>query len=577
MPLDGAFLHCIKNEIEKKALFSRVDKIYQPSKDEFVLLLSKQGFEGRLYISAKPSSPRIQFTRQKIENPAVPPMLCMLFRKYLISAKLTAVRQDGLERVLSFDFETRNDFGDTVTVSLVTELMGRNDNIILVGEGGRIADAVRRTDAESDRRIMPGAVYEPPVRNERLDFLLSATDEIISAVKEKGGDTAEALYGSVCGISNIFINGLVPFCKDTYELSEKDVKILSDNIDGLKNQIISGGTPVSFENIKGRRDFSFAVLKSEGFGSSREYESYSEMLDDFFGEKDLKERMRSKTSSLSKKINTLLSRTERRLVNQRAELEATESRENLRIFGELIKANIHSLKTGDCAATVINYYSENCESVEIPLDVKLSPVQNAQKYFKEYRKANTARAKLAELIEKGEKEAEYLMTVLLEIENAQNDRDIAEITEELTESGYIRSAPENRRKKNKKPAPLNPIEYLSSDGFRICVGRNNTQNDLLTIKTAGGADMWFHTKDIPGAHVIVFSGGRQITDSALNEAAEIAAVHSKAKEGAAVRVDYLPAKRVKKPNGAKPGMVVYENYKTAFVVKDSEKIKPLLK
>ena len=300
------------------------------------------------------------------------------------------------------------------------------------------------------------------------------------------------------------------------------------------------------------------------------YSTFSNLLDEFYNERDKKERIRIKTAALLKSANTLLSRTKRRLANQTEELRQTEDREQLRVYGELIKANLHSIKNGDSEVEVMNYYSETCDNITIKLDPTISPVANSQKYFKEYRKANVARVKLAELIEKGESEKTYLESVIHEIEAAETDSDINQIAEELFEGGYIRRPKGITLSKRDKKPKLDTIDYISTDGFKISVGRNNIQNDLLTIKTAGGRDMWFHVKDIPGAHVIVFADGNEIPDTTLDEAARIAAYHSKAAEGVTVKVDYLPAKKVKKPNGAKPGMVIYENYNTAYVSKSSD-------
>jgi predicted ribosome quality control (RQC) complex YloA/Tae2 family protein len=275
---------------------------------------------------------------------------------------------------------------------------------------------------------------------------------------------------------------------------------------------------------------------------------------------------------LIKTVNNTLSRVRRRLENQRQELKQTEQREHLRECGESIKANLHRIKTGDTACDVVNYYSESCEQIRIALDPALTPTQNAQKYFKEYRKANTAVIKLTERIEQGETELKYLESVALELERAVSDGDLNEICNELSSEGYLKRS--NTKEKVRRTAAA-PIEYCSSDGFKILVGRNNRQNDELTVRMASGRDYWFHTKHIPGAHVIVFAQGEEIPSRTLEEAAKIAAAHSKAPNGVSVEVDYLPAKRVKKPNGAAPGMVVYENYQTAYVTVDQAGVQQL--
>lgn len=573
MAFDGAFLSAVRGEIEELSVGARVDKIYQPSKEELVIGLSSPAFSGRLYISARPSAPRIHFTNQKIENPPVPPMFCMLLRKKLSSAKLIAVRQNGFERVIYLDFEGRNDFGDIVVITLAAELIGRNANLILIDSDQRIIDSVRRTDIEAARHIMPGARYTPPEGRGLTDLFFADDNSVINVIKECSGSLFDAFIKNFSGVGPLAVYEIIGEDKNCEQLSKSELDRIIRNIKVFRQSIKNGGKPTVFGISDTKKDYYFFLPGVYKNSEYKTFDSYSSLLDEFYAERDRKERMRAKTATISKAVNTLLSRTGRRLQNQKQELSETEDREQLRIYGELIKANLHSIKNGDSEVEVMNYYSENCESIIIKLDPTLTPLANSQKYFKEYRKANVARVKLAELIEKGRAEEQYLESVLHEIETASSDNDINQIAEELYEGGYVRKPRGFVPKKGQKKLKLDTIDYLSSDGFKISVGKNNIQNDLLTIKTAGGRDMWFHVKDIPGAHVIVFAEGKEIPETTLDEAAMIAAFHSKAAMGVTVKVDYLPAKRVKKPNGAKPGMVVYENYNTAYVSKSSDILK----
>lgn len=568
MAFDGAFLSAVVSEIRRKAINCRVDKIYQPSKEEILLSLSSVAFSGRLYVSVRSSSPRIHFTNQKIENPPVPPMFCMLLRKKLLNSKLINVRQKGFERAVYLDFEGRNDFGDKTVYTLVAELIGRNANLILNSEDGKILDAVKRTDIEASRRIMPGAKYEAPEDRGLVDISNLNISTLLDIIKGSKGPIFDLFFKNFSGICPLAVNEIIGEDKNCEELRENELNALISRFKCFLEHI-NNPVPVVFETQNDKKDYYFFVPSLYSETNIEEYDDFSCLLDDFYDKRDKKERMRIKTAALNKAVSTLIARTKRRLNNQSEELSRTDNREELRIFGELIKANLHLIKNGDSEVTVMNYYSENCDNIVIKLDPTLSPVNNSQKYFKEYRKANVAKIKLAELIEKGKDELIYLESVLHEIESAESDSDINSVTEELFEGGYIRKPKGFSQKKNKKAA-LETIDYISSDGFLISAGKNNVINDVLTLKIAGGKDMWFHVKDIPGAHVIVFAEGKEIPDTTLDEAAMIAAYHSKAAEGVTVKVDYLPAKRVKKPNGAKPGMVIYENYKTAFVSKNKD-------
>lgn len=579
MALDGAFLYKLKCEIEDKALSSRVDKVFQPARDEFVLNLRKSGFTGRLLLSAGGASPRIHFTRFAPENPATPPMLCMLLRKYLVGAKLCGVRQYGIDRVLELEFDSLNELGDRISPKLIIEIMGGRSNIIFIGGDGRIVDAVRRTDLESSaaRIIQPGLVYTPPQPQGKLNLLNCETDEVIDAVRQKADiSLSTALSKTLDGASAVVCREIAHrTCKDVDRpvaaLIADDYTRLAVQLDSLREGIRSGGAPTLICSPDGSPiDFTYIAVSQYGAAAvTKTAEDYSALLDAFYAGKERAARIRKKSADLLKLLSTLIQRISRKLDAQRGDLAKCADREKYRIFGELIKANLHAIPKGATAAVVQNYYDPELKEVKIPLNSALTPAANAQKYFKDYKKSYTAEQTLTRLIRDGEQELVYLDSVFDALSRAQDDRDLTEIREELESGGYLHS---NNRNRRKKPETGKPMEFTSSDGFKIFVGRNNRQNDLLTLKTANRDDIWLHVKNIPGSHVIISCAGKEIPDTTLEEAAVLAAYYSKASASSSVPVDYTPVRQVKKPSGAKPGMVIYETNRTVYVTPDRDTV-----
>lgn len=571
MAFDGVFLSAMVREIRQKAIGARVDKVYQPTREEIILFLRGVNCNEKLLLSARSTGARIQLTGLNVENPPVPPMLCMLLRKCLVGARLAKIEQSGAERIVTLTFDAHNEFGDEISLHLIAELMGRNANLILTDGEDKVIDCVRRTDATGVMRILlPGVRYEaPPVAPGRADVLLTDAQTVAQRVLSYDApDRFTALLETTAGFSPAVCREVIA----RWEKAEKaDGAALAEE---LRRAIEFSHDPVPTlaQYGSGKTDFSFLPMSAGVSGSPRTFETLSALLDTYYGERELRERMRQKSNELSKWLSNAVARVRRRVASQRQDLQATENREQWRQYGELLKANLHRICPGDTVCEVINYYSEACDTVCIPLDPALNPNQNAQRYFKEYRKAVNAQDILAQQIRAGERELEYLESVVLELENACSDGDLNEIRAELTEAGYRK--PSRTREKVRRVAGT-PLEYRSSDGLRILVGRNNHQNDELTLKMASGRDYWFHVKHIPGAHVILFTDGAQPPERSLDEAARIAAAHSKGVDGAPVEVDYLPAKRVKKPNGARPGMVIYENYQTVYIVVDRESVKHL--
>lgn len=574
MALDGAFLRHIKKELEEKLIGARVDKIHQPSREELVVAFRTRESAYKVLFSARANSARVHFTSISLENPKQPPMLCMLLRKKLSGAKLTAVRQPGLERLLHFDFDALNELGDHVTLTLTVEIMGRYSNIILTGEDGKIIDSLKRVDAEmsSRRLVLPGLTYQLPPPQGKRSVLETSSQELTAALKSLPGDAelSKALLSVLQGVSPIVCRELAHQAGRGAELT---VKTMDEEqyfrvgffYQKLKETVeqVSGAPCMVLSTQKKPMDFSFLDIHQYGTSAVvKQSENFSSLLDDFYRERDHQERMRVREQDLLRLLSTHSERLSRKINAQRAELEQCAQRDSLRIAGDLISANLYTLPKGAESAELPNYYEEGEPLVLIALDPALTPSQNAQKYYREYRKAKTAEEKLTEQIKIAGGELEYLDSVLEALSRAETEQDLTEIRGELAEQGYVRIL----RSKKQKPASVSePMKFTTSDGFTVLVGRNNRQNDRLTMKLANNNDIWFHTKNIPGSHTVLVTGGREPTPKAMEEAAVLAASHSRAKNSAQVPVDYTRVRNVSKPQGAKPGMVIYVNYKTILV------------
>ncbi|MCR4861290.1 MAG: NFACT family protein [Ruminococcus sp.] len=576
MALDGAFLYAIRSEL-LPLIGGRVEKVHQPSREEIIISIRTRQGSNKLYISANAGGARVHITQLSVDNPQTPPMFCMLLRKRLGSGKLIAVRQDGLERILFLDFECVNELGDVVTVTLACEIMGRCSNLVIIDGEGRVIDSIKRVDEDMSRErlVLPGMRYEFPPRDDRLNFLTAESEEMISALRAvNNAELSKALIRVFEGISPILAREWTFFAGRGAHLESSTVD--GDQLDRLifaikrtREQLMNGECCFSAVSDKeGQlKDFSFVRLSQ--FGTlmlTKELPSASELLDYFYSERDRLQRTKQRANDLFKLIVNLTERTSRRIAAQREELAACAERDKFKLCGDLISANMYRLKKGDSVAVLENFYEEDCPSVEIKLDVRKTPSQNAQHYYNEYKKAVTAEEKLTVQIEKGEDELQYLDSVFDSLTRASSENDIIQLRLELSEQGYIRSG----LGKAKPPKALPPIEYKSSDGFTILVGRNNRQNDQLTLKFAEKSDIWLHTQTITGSHVLILTDGETPPDTTIEEAAVIAAVNSRGRGSNLVPVDYCLARYVKKPAGAKPGKVIFTNYKTAFVRPDSE-------
>ena len=572
MPIDALCLTAVAGEVRAAVQGGKIDKIYQPTRDEVVLYIRGPAGNVRLLLSASPGHPRAHLTERNRENPEQPPMFCMLLRKHLQGARILELNQPPLERILDFKLETLDELGDRVERRLVLEAMGRSANLLLLDGEGRIVDCTRRVDgdlARGQRQLLPGLFYRQPPTVDKLNpFTLSPEELRLVLANPLGKAWDKLLLDSFTGLSPLVARELAFRAGDDSEKLAAELEKLGKAVEEnhfTAYLLVREGKPVDFTFLP--------VLQYGPETESIPRESFSALLDDFFSDRESAERVRQRGQDLVKSVTSARDRTARKLGNQARELEATKNRERLRELGDILTSNLHLMERGMSTFRTMDFYDPEGGEVDIPLDPLLTPQQNAAKYYKEYNKAKTAEEMLTIQIEKGEKELEYLNSVLENIALAEGEKDLQEIRQELTETGYLRR-PKTAAKRAKKVSGK-PMEFRSSSGLRISVGKNNSQNDLLTTKLAYKSDIWLHTQKIHGSHVILWLEGGEADARSLTEAAQLAAYFSQARDGSKVPVDYTPVKYVKKPAGARPGMVVYTTYQTAVVEPDAELAKKL--
>lgn len=585
MALDGIFLHKLAQEITRQALGARVDKIHQPAREELVITLRSKGGPLRLLLSASANAPRIHFTDTPADNPKEAPMLCMLLRKHLGGARLAAVEQQGLDRVLFLVFEARTELGEETAITLAVEIMGRHSNIIAYDEEGRIIAPIKRVGPEESavRPVLAGMDYSLPPAQDKLSILEAGAKAVADAALASGRDAPlsklllEHMQGAsplLCReISHRAAPGADPVASAlTPEHRERLLSYLSE----LESMLRDGEpSPTAIISDAGKIiDFSCVDIAQYGPNvKTRAFGSLSELLDFCYVRSAADERNKQRAGELLRRLTNLSERASRKAAAQRQELLECENREELRIAADLISANLHLLKKGQASAELENFYEPEGRLIKIALDTALTPAQNAQAYYKRYRKAKSAAGRLTGLIEQSEEQRAYIDSVLDLLSRAATQDEIEAIRQELEASGVLGRG---RARRDKRAVKLEPVKYISSDGFTILAGRSNTQNDQLTLKTASKQDMWLHTQKIHGSHVIIVSGGREIPRATLEQAARIAALHSRARDSSGVPVDYTQVKNVRKPAGAKPGMVIYDNYRTLYVTPDAGEAGSLL-
>ncbi len=573
MSMDGLSLYSAMNELNKRLAGGKIDKIQQTDKEELLLMVRSLGQTYRLLINASAADNRVQLTELKKQAPSEAPMFCMLLRKRIAGGKIVRFEQERLDRVLKISIETYNDLGDLSVFALYCELMGKHSNIILVNEKGVIVDAIKHVGLgmSSVRFVMPGLEYSAPPAQDKQDPSKASVDDFSMAMCMVGMSIAKALSNAFFGLSPAVAAQLVARYTDKTEctqLSEAEREELAERLAAFYADMAQGKEKASAVlNALGETEavYPFAIAG----GGIKLYDSIGEALDSLYINSDRREWAKRHGASARKVLQNNIERCEKKLALYADALNSGEQMEKCRLYGELLTANLHSLKSGTDTAAVDNYYADPVERIAIPLDRQLTPGENAQRYYKKYQKLKAARDMAIVQREQTLSELNYLEGQLDNLTKCTAENELSELIEELKEQGYIKRDKGGRKKM--KLAASKPMHFVSSTGADIYVGKNNRQNDELTLRFASPNDIWMHTKNIPGSHVIVKGASEQDT-ATMTEAALLAAYYSRARGSENVAVDYTPRKYVKKPAGAKPGMVIYTTNKTAYVTPSEEAV-----
>ena len=589
MPLDAICLSAVKDELLGQIRGMKIDKIQQPERDVIILSLRGSGKpQYRLLLSAGSGDTRVHLTEHRFDNPNVPPMFCMLLRKHLTGARIVDIKQPPAERVLTILFESFNAMGVQSEKSLIIEMIGGRSNIIFTDSDGIILDCLRRTGEgiSETRAVLPGLLYRSPTAQEgKLNPLSVSDTQLCELLKDAGDVTIDKwLISTFTAFSPLICREIAwrAYGETDYRVSgiKDGGAALRDAFLDLTGQVNSGGfEPWLILAGEKPKDFSYTrIIQYEAKYMARREAGFSQMLDEYFTRSAQEMRISQRSAATLKAMITVRDRFLRKLAAQRTEFEGTSRRDSFRECGDLITANFHLIKKGQKVLLAEDFYSENGGQREVKLDPLKSPQQNAAKYYKAYTKAKNAQKFLAEQIQSGEKELEYIESVIEQLQRAENKQDLNEIRGELSSTGYVRLPKQLRQQKQvkhhkqqkTKQSTALPHRFLSTEGVRILAGRNNMQNDRLTFKTADRFDIWLHAQKIHGAHVIISCTGKTPDDKTLQEAAAIAAYYSAARTDGKVSVDYTLVKNVKKPSGSRPGMVIYSDYKTVLVVPDED-------
>ena len=564
MAFDAFFLRAVLKEIREKTEQARVEKIHQPSRDTVILQLKTPEGRQKLMFVASPTAPRLHLTTASPENPAEPPMFCMLLRKHLSGARLREISQPDMERCATFTFDCIDEMGDPTQKQLVAELMGRTCNLYLLGADGRIIDCLRRVglDETTKRPALPGMFYQTPepITKENPAELESYVNLMGSVgadlLADRLMDTLGGLSPLVCREAALFAAGSTDARVDALDkaaVAEKLLLFFREHIGHPKPYFYAtaDGTP---------KQFAFCPIRQ--YGAYQESESFTKLLDSYYIVRDRRDAMRQKGQAVRKTVTNLCQRLQRKLAIQEKELLATYDRERLRQLGDILTANIHRIQKGQTTVTVEDFYDENMTKIQVSISPILSPQQNAAKFYKDYARMKNAEKELTRQIELGEQELHYLKSVLEELDRAETEAELEEIRQELQSGGYIRA---DGGKKKMKQGKLPPLRFESTDGYPIYVGRNNRQNEELTFKLARKDDIWLHAQKVHGSHVIISCGGTKPPDDTITQAAQLAAYYAETKGGQNLPVDVTPVKQVKKIPSGKPGMVIYHTYRTVYV------------
>ncbi len=554
MAFDGIVTRAMVRELQDRILLGKIEKVYQPEADELVFHIHTKNGNVKLLASVGSAHARVCFITENPVNPPAPLAFCMLLRKHLQGGRITEITQKDSERIIEISLETLNELGFTMSKKLIFEIMGKHSNIVLVDiASGKIIDSIKRVsfDVNRVRQILPGMIYQYPPAQDKIPFREISADQLEALAAD-----GKSILRSVGGIAPAFAEELAlrAGVQRSGYLSDVLAAIESPNHADARVYLDESGAPIDFYPV--------ALSELEESCTVQHFDDLSSAMEFYFGKKESSNQGRQKSHDLIRSVNALLDKMYLKKKRLSEDLLKAENSEDLRLYGELLTANIHLIQPGMKSVEVTNYYDGS--TLTIPLDVKLSPSKNAQHYFKKYGKSKTAIKEKQIQLDENEAEIKYLESVLSFLENTDDVAEIESIRAELVETGYIRRRRQAGGFKEKKYKPV-PYRYTLSNGMSVLVGRNNKENDILTFKTAGNKDLWLHTKDIPGSHVIVQSGGAELDEEAVWEAAAIAAYHSKARTSENVPVDYVQIKYVKKPAGAKPGMVIFTNNRTVYV------------
>ncbi|MBE7011663.1 MAG: fibronectin/fibrinogen-binding protein [Ruminococcaceae bacterium] len=580
MSFDGLVTNSIVRELKNRISDGKINQIHQPERDEIVIAIRTYEQNYKLILSASASNPRVHLTESKKENPITAPLFCMILRKHLVGGKIISICQEGFDRVIKIGIESYTELGDLTVKTLVIEIMNRHSNIILVGSDGKIIDSVKHIDltVSAVRQVLPGFPYELPPAQNKINPTDCAYEEVFSAIsnasKDKSAD--KVLVEIFSGVSPLVSREIL------YRFSGEIQKMMSE----IDEERFARFVYEFFADIKAekfspcivydtdKKPVAFSCVKLTQYGGNiEEKDGISQAIDGFYMERGLHEHIVQRSAHIVKIINNNIERCRKKLAIHSENLKKSQNRDKYKIYGDLLTANMYRLEYGMDKAEVENYYENPPVPITINLKPDLSPSANAQRYYKLYQKAKTTEIYANEQIKEAEEELYYLETVIESVNKAETASDVAEIKEELADGGYI---PKVKNKKSKLMKKTAPMEFMSSDGFKILVGRNNHQNDTLTVKMAFSTDIWLHTKIIPGSHTIIRTEGKKdIPETTIMEAAKIAAYFSKAKNSTQVPVDFTAVKNVKKPSGAKPGLVIYDNYNTVYVTPDEELVNKL--
>ena len=564
MAFDAFFLSAVMDEIRELTADARVDKIHQPSRDTVILQLKCREGRQKLLFALNPTAPRLHLTASNPENPAEPPMFCMLLRKHLLGARLIRTEQIPMERCAMFTFDCIDEMGDHVQKQLIAELMGRTCNLYLVSPEGRIIDCLRRIglDESAKHAALPGLMYQrpEPITKQNPKEL----EDFEGLLRKAGKDVlAERLMDELGGLSPLVCREAALFAAGAVDarVEDMDVATAAEKLRLFFREHLEHGAPYYSCQADGTpKQFAFCPIRQ--YGGCERAETFGGLLDMFYTVRDRNDAMRQKSQTVRKTVQNLCTRITRKLTIQEKELEATFDRERLRQLGDILTANIHRIIKGQTVISCEDFYDPDMKVVDIPISPILSPQQNAAKFYKDYAKLKTAEKELTRQIALGEQELHYLKSVLEELTRARTDGELEEIKQELQQGGYLRA---DSGKKKMKQAKSKPMVFTSTDGYSIYVGRNNHQNDELTFKAARKDDIWCHASKVHGSHVIISCNGTTPPDDTITQASQLAAYYAETAGGRNIPVDVTQVRQVKKVPGAKPGMVIYHTYRTVIV------------